>query len=323
MGASLALAQRAVEPERATTKQRAAEPDSAANPQTRDRVAQPREVQPGATQPGGAQPRVAQPPDRRGNEGPAVAGQAQAASPGGIAFEGQEELVIREVAPGSAAADAGLRARDRILTVDGRQITGQRRLMAFLGSMAGRRVPLVIEREGRQYTIQYRPAPLNERGAWLGVYLQDNEQDERGARITHIYPTGPAARAGLRPGDVILTVNDQPVQGAPDLISFVDGLEPQSKATFRVLRGDREVEAVATLASRDSFVFHQAGYGDQRGDSRFAGGQQEDDAFADVPPHAMQLEHDRRMAEQHERIENELRKLQEEVRLLREALQRR
>jgi hypothetical protein len=89
---------------------------------------------------------------------------------------------------------------------------------------------------------------------------------------------------------------------------------------LRIMRGDRELDAAATLASRDAYVFHQARYGDDRGrgDDRF----NEDDAFGQIPQHAMQLEHDRRMAEQHERIETELRKLQEEVRLLREALQR-
>lgn len=316
MGASLALAQRAVEPERNAQTPQAAQRDRApagtpADPQARERAAQERDTQQRAGE------------QREAQDSRRVAGAASsAAAGGGIAFEGQDDLIVREVSPGSAAADAGLRPRDRILSVDGRPVTGQRRFFAFLSSLTGRRVPLVVEREGRQYTVQYTPAPANEQGAWLGVYLQDSEQEERGARVTHVYPTGPAARAGLRPGDVILSVNDQQVQSAPDLISVVEAMKPQSKVALRVLRGEREIEATATLASRDSYVFHQGGFDERQG--RFADRRNEDDdAFADVPPYAMELEHDRRMAEQHERIETELRKLQEEVRLLREALQRR
>jgi C-terminal processing protease CtpA/Prc len=126
----------------------------------------------------------------------------------------------------------------------------------------------------------------------------------------------------LRPGDVIVKVNDQDVQNTPDLIASLDAFKPQSKVNLRILRGERELDAIATLASRDSYVFHQARYSDDRERGAFNERSDEDDAFGQIPPHVMQLEHDRRMAEQHERIETELRKLQEEVRLLREALQR-
>jgi hypothetical protein len=126
----------------------------------------------------------------------------------------------------------------------------------------------------------------------------------------------------LRPGDVILKVNDQDVQSTPDLIATIDALKPQAKVNLRVMRGDRELDAVAVLANRDAFVFHQAGYADERDRGERSDLQRNEDPFGNVPPYAMQLEHDRRMAEQHERIETELRKLQEEVRLLREAIQR-
>ena len=84
-------------------------------------------------------------------------------------------------------------------------------------------------------------------------------------------------------------------------------------------RGQQHIPVTAVLGSRDQFVFHRGGQEDfQFDDDRQFG---EDDEFGNIPPHAMQLEHDRRMAEQHQRIEQELVKLQEEVRKLREALQ--
>jgi C-terminal processing protease CtpA/Prc len=311
MGASLAMAQRAAEPQRTAELQRTAETQRAAEPQ---------------------QPARNETPDRRA-ESPRsdIAREIRAGAEGeeyrpqrqlGLTFEGQDDLVVGQVAPGSTAADAGLRPRDRILSIDGRPITGQRRFAAFLSAITGRRVPVVIEREGRQYTVQLMPGDINERGAWLGVYLQDSDQQERGARITQVYPAGPAARAGLRPGDLILRVNDQAVQSTPDLIATVDAMKPQTKVALRIMRGQQEMDATAVLASRDSYIFHQAAYADEGRGGRTFDRESGDDSFSGIPPYAMELEHDRRMAEQHERIETELRKLQEEVRLLRAAIER-
>jgi type II secretory pathway component PulC len=302
MGASLAMAQRATEPRRPAAAPAATE--------------QPRENP--------AEARRAPEPDAAGQRSNQRADlQANSSRPFGIQFEGQDDLVVGEVAQGSTAAQAGLRPRDRIVSVDGRPITGQRRFLAFLSSLTGRRVPLIVERDGRQYTVQFAAGNAENQGGWLGVYLEDGDDGQQGAKITHVYPAGPAARAGLRPGDVILQVNNKPVQGTPDLIAAMDELKPQSKVNLHVMRGDRELDAAAVLGSRDSYVMHQSRYGDDRERSGLEDRSGEDDAFANVPPYAMQLEHDRRMAEQHERIETELRKLQEEVRLLREAIQKR
>lgn len=238
----------------------------------------------------------------------------------GITFVAGDELVVGEIAQGSTAAEAGLRPRDRIVSIDGRPITGQRRFSAFLSSLSGRRVPVVVEREGRQYTIQLMPGDVNGQSAWLGVYLEEAEEQGRGARISQVYPGGPASRAGLRRGDVILRVNDEATTSPPDLIATVEALKPQTKVAVRFLRGDQELTTNATLASRDAFIY-QTAYAPDRDFDR-DDRDSFDDEFGDIPPHAMQLEHDRRMAEQHERIETELRKLQEEVRLLREALKR-
>ena len=255
----------------------------------------------------------ARPDDRRADR------QQRRGSRLGISFEEGDELLVRDIEPESVAARAGLRAGDRIISVNGREVAGQRRFSAFLGGMGGRRVPVIIDRNGRKYTVQLTPAESSQDGPWLGIYLQDNEEGQEGAIVTHVYPASPAARAGLRTGDVVLAVEDQQVENPADLIALLDEFEPRSKVNLRLRRGDQEIDATATLASRRDFMF-QTSF-DERGGE---GGQQsdEDDPWSNLPPFAMQLEHDRRMAEQHERMENELRKLQEEVRALREAIER-
>jgi hypothetical protein len=330
MGASLALAQRAREPEPPTA------PPAARQPATREEA--PSRVPDRAVPRDAAAPRDAAPRDttarpdavRRGPQDRdrdiAPTDQTGESKPRelGIKFQGEEDLLIGEVAQGSAASDAGLRAQDRIISVNGRPITGQRRFEAFLSGLGGRRVPIVIDRDGRQFTVQLATSEASGEGPWLGVFLQDNEEGQQGARVTHVYPAGPAARAGLRPGDIILQANEQKVAAAPDLIGAIDGMQPQDKVALRVLRGEQEVEVNAVLASRDAFVFHRQGGRDEFQEGDFSRGDfsDEDDPLSNLPPYAMQLEHDRRMAEQHQRLEEEMRKLQEEVRLLRQAIER-
>ena len=153
--------------------------------------------------------------------------------------------------------------------------------------------------------------------AWLGVYLQGNEENQTGARVMHVYPAGPAARAGFNPGDVITQVNGQQISGPQDLISTIESLQPQSRAEIVVRRGNQDVKLTTVLGSRDSFIFRDQREGEYGENAQ----SNEDDFYSNIPPYAMQMEHDRRMAEQHQRIEEELRKLQDEVRQLREVIQ--
>jgi membrane-associated protease RseP (regulator of RpoE activity) len=243
----------------------------------------------------------------------------------GIQFDQQTQngLTIANVQQSSVAAQAGLRQGDRILAADGRPFNSPRQLQAYLGGQNGRRVPMIIERGGRQYTVQL---PLNQPqgdSAWLGVFLNDNEENERGAIVAQVYPSGPAARAGLQAGDVIQQVNGQQVTTSADLIAAIEEMQPGSKAELSLLRNNEPTKLTATLGSRDSFVFRG------QSEDRYAYGgrgsefDENDEDIYNIPEHAMELEHNRRMAEQHQRIETELAKLRDEVRQLREALQRR
>lgn len=251
-----------------------------------------------------------------------VAANAQTRPGLGLNFDPQvkDGLSIAAVPAESAAALAGLRQGDRIVSVDGRQFTTQRQLQAYLSGQYGRRVPVIIDRGGQQYNVQLDIDQAGNEVAWLGVFLQETEDQAgqpAGARITQVYPAGPAARAGLRPGDIVQQMNGQAVAGPAELIGFVEEMKPGAKAELAVLRGEQQVKIPAVLGNRSHFIYHGGQQDEFGGGGRFS----DSSEFGNVPPHAMQLEQDRRMAEQHQRIEEELRKLQDEVRKLREALQ--
>jgi len=182
--------------------------------------------------------------------------------------------------------------------------------------------------------------------AWLGVFLTEsdrNQGNQAGAIVTQVYPAGPAARAGLRPGDLVTAVDGQRVGSSSDLISAIEERQPGARAQLAVTRNNQQVNVPITLGSRESFTWRgqsedqwgggQSGggqYGGQGGGpyaqgaqwSNQSGGQSsQQDHFSNVPPFAMQLEHERRLYEQNQRIETQIAQLQNEIRQLREALQ--
>ncbi len=239
----------------------------------------------------------------------------------------QGGLQVSNLEENSIAARAGLQANDRIIAVDGRAFASGRQLDAYLASQGGRRVPIIIERSGQRSTVFITPAAPEGDTAWLGVYLEEGEAaGEQGARITHVYPSGPAARAGLHAGDVIMQIDDRKIEGPSDVITYVQESEPQAETQFSIQRNEQQMTVPVVLGSRQHFMppAQNNGVG-QQGNANYGPttyAQQGNDDFEDVPPHAMQLEHDRRAAEQRQRIEQELQALREEIRQLREELKK-
>lgn len=90
----------------------------------------------------------------------------------------------------------------------------------------------------------------------LGVAIQSMTPDEaskaglpdpRGVRIHSVAPNGPAARAGMRPGDVILAFNGAPVTDSNALRNHVASTPPGSEVQFTILRDQRRQSIQVTL----------------------------------------------------------------------------
>lgn len=86
---------------------------------------------------------------------------------------------------------------------------------------------------------------------WIGVEPQDLSPElaesfgirqATGVIITGVLQNGPAAQAGIRPGDVITRVADQEVQNVAQLLSAVAALRPGEPATLEVVRRDGRTE---------------------------------------------------------------------------------
>jgi S1-C subfamily serine protease len=58
----------------------------------------------------------------------------------------------------------------------------------------------------------------------------------QGAWVEHIYPGTPAAAAGLKPGDVVLQVDNVPIRDENHLINLISGLPPGQRVRLQVWR---------------------------------------------------------------------------------------
>ena len=74
----------------------------------------------------------------------------------------------------------------------------------------------------------------------------------QGVVITGVLQNGPAAKAGIRPGDVILQVASQPVGNVSELLTQVAGLKPGNPTQVKVWRRQGELNLTLTPTERPS-----------------------------------------------------------------------
>lgn len=71
-----------------------------------------------------------------------------------------------------------------------------------------------------------------------------------GVVLKGVQRASPAGRAGLEPGDVILSINDQPVTNSRAMLNQISQLPPGSDAKVRVVRGPKEADVNVAVGER-------------------------------------------------------------------------
>ncbi|BAL25728.1 DegQ family serine endoprotease [Azoarcus sp. KH32C] len=148
--------------------------------------------------------------------------------------------LISSVESGSPAAKAGLEAGDVILKIDGQPVASSAELPPKVAAVApGKTVKLEVWRKGKTENVtvtvgEQKPAKVAsddegsaDRGR-LGVAVrplspeEQRQADTKGGLLV-LDASGPAARAGIQRGDVIISVNGRPVTGAEELRKQLSG----------------------------------------------------------------------------------------------------
>ena len=101
---------------------------------------------------------------------------------------------------------------------------------------------------------------------WIGVEstaltpeLAENlgAASAQGVIITGVLNGGPAARAGMRPGDVVTRINGRPIRTVAELRAGITALRPGTAATFTALRQGQNVEMQLVPGQRPSVAQRQ------------------------------------------------------------------
>lgn len=168
----------------------------------------------------------------------------------------QGALLIK-VTPESPAEAAGLKAGDIIIQYNGTSILESSDVLNIINrSKPGDSFNAVVLRKGKQLTIQGKlaSAPDAEVNPETAVTQANNSQVRLGLRIqglpkeslaelggegvlvTEIDPTGRAARAGIRPGDVITNLHQKSITSIEDFQRALRQLPEEGVVTIEVIR---------------------------------------------------------------------------------------
>ena len=168
---------------------------------------------------------------------------------------------VRNVEPGGPAAAGGIESGDVILSFNGRDIAKSTDLPRVVGeTKPGTAVPVQVWRKGgtRDLTVTVTdaestqaankksdaPASNGNSANALGVAVSELSDSKKkdlnikgGVEVTGL-GEGPLARAGIRPGDVIIRVADADITGVKQFEALVKGLDANKAVPVFIRRAD-------------------------------------------------------------------------------------
>jgi len=104
---------------------------------------------------------------------------------------------------------------------------------------------IIINENGEDNFDIIVPNQAKTNEAFLGVVT---EQTEQGAKVNQVSEGSPAAKAGLKEGDIITKVNDIKIDGPASLYDAIGKSKPEDKVTISYIRSGKTNTLVASLA---------------------------------------------------------------------------
>jgi serine protease Do len=193
----------------------------------------------------------------------------------GLGLDAAKGALVAAITPDSPAAKSGLKQGDVILSVDGQSIDRLRDLTFHVaGRKAGDKLSMSVWRDGKKRDMQATVASMpreqlaqagespagREDTGQLGLALAPLTPEARqrlgldeavkGVAVTAVRPDSAAAEAGLRQGDVILSVNQTAVTAPRQVSEQVEKARKDGRVTVLVLiaRGDSQRFVALPLA---------------------------------------------------------------------------
>jgi S1-C subfamily serine protease len=202
----------------------------------------------------------------------------------GLSGEDSEEgAKVTSVIPEGPAEKAGLRADDIVQSINDKPVTSYNQLLEEVRSRnAGDKVKIKITREGQSQEIEVtlgerppgqggfrgqggltgRRTPPPTTGPYAGI---NGEEAEGGIRLTTIADNSPAAKAGLKSGDIVTSAEGKELDKYEELVELIRAHKPGDKLDLKIKSGEASRDVALTLADRSQVATTRPSFGNLGG----------------------------------------------------------
>jgi len=188
-------------------------------------------------------------------------GAAKSSVPG---FAGIEVLadkaglpVVGEIAPGSPALDAGFKTGDVLKKIGDDAVRSVVQAKDHLrGLPVGEKLAVVVERAGKAIALTVTPKaaskPMSNASsaaparAVMGVMSGDVKKTG-GVEISEVTTGGGADKAGVKAGDIVLSIDEKKIDEATGLRAVLESKKPGDLVKLAIKRGEKDLELRVTL----------------------------------------------------------------------------
>ncbi|CNH15609.1 serine endoprotease [Yersinia aldovae] len=160
--------------------------------------------------------------------------------------DAQKGAFISQVMPKSAAAKAGIKAGDVIVSMNGKAINSFAGFRAEIGTLpVGSKMTLGLLRDGKPINVevtleQSSQTQVDSGNLYTGIegaeLSNTDVNGKKGVKVDSVKAGTAAARIGLKKGDIIMGINQQPVQNLGELRKILD--TKPSVLALSIQRGD-------------------------------------------------------------------------------------
>jgi serine protease Do len=167
-----------------------------------------------------------------------------------IGAENLRGALIADVVKGGPADKAGLKKNDVVIASDGKEVRDSSSLRNSIAAMPiGQDVKFTVVRNGKREEFAIKVGNLESSTKLMAVGVKEhlgvevrgvssveikkyNLDNKQGVVITRVDPKGPLGDAGFEVGDIILGIENQPIESLESFIELASTLQPKQKITL-------------------------------------------------------------------------------------------
>lgn len=152
---------------------------------------------------------------------------------------------IEALVPGSPAAAAGMEIGDRVVKVNGKDISTKTELLDAVARSKGLPLSLEVRREGRSKSLSVTPMPVAGESAVGEEPLYSIGVEESPPLVTSVMHGSPASVAGFQAGDRVVSIEGHAIYTWTQMTTQVKE-HPQKPLRVDVLRNGQRVSLTVT-----------------------------------------------------------------------------